>query len=113
METSSSSQSSLLKPGYSSSSLSTRIVDGIEEIFCYKCRNYRGRHEYAKDDTFIIQICSDCYAHDYSDEIQSLLELARLVEMVKENNITDEILVDLLGLDEYKKFKFLTNKYEL
>ena len=95
----------------SSSSLVKRVLDGEEQILCHKCKNFRYKYEYSPNDTFVVcQICSDCLAHDYKEELHEFLEFCRIVEMSKK--LTDETLNEILG-DEYDRFKFLIQKYEL
>lgn len=95
----------------SSSSLIKRVVDGEKQILCHKCKTFRYLHEYSPNEKFMVQICSDCYADDYKEELQDYFELCKLVEMT--DQFTEEDLIKVLGEDDYKKFKYLVKKYEL
>lgn len=85
--------------------------EGNEKILCQKCKTFKYRTSFTKDDNFRVQICSDCYAEDYKEEIESLMELAKVYDKILEYG--NEYIIELVGQDEFDKIMELVNKFLL
>lgn len=86
--------------------------DGNEVIryFCCKCNKFRKRNKYAPDDELRIQICSDCYANDYKDDIVEIFGLyEKLLEFRK---IPKNELMKIMG-DDFDQINRLFERMDI
>lgn len=78
-------------------------MENQEEKFkCAKCLEYLERSRYSKDDNMKLPICSDCYSHDYSQDLQEVIKL--LGEYKRISLLPKDIVKDILK-DDYEKIK--------
>lgn len=75
-------------------------MDG--KIKCSKCLEYLDRSRYSKGDNLKLPICGDCYAHDYSDDLQEVIKL--IAEYKRISLLPRDIVKDILK-DDYDKIK--------
>lgn len=72
-----------------------QTIDGVTKHFCGCCHKFRKRERFAKDDPMKVPVCGDCYALQYCEELEEILQL---VPQIPEENIEEvnKIIIEMI-----------------